>query len=438
MSKRAILFSVLFVLILWLPTPGHAWNAEITARIFQDAASFSPNRFRRMVKNHRPLLQIMAADALAKDHEGRSPKRAVQRAAVALAASRDDPENAIEKTLEAALFLLQATRPADNGALLETLSGATSCQQAQFDGIQYIQDIDVRIAITRRAAIDVRKTVSGWAAGRRTDAEAAEAVATAYHLAVNDLVDLMATLWRQTTQDTANTTSLKKRIWHGKSAAGALALPKGFDPVGRLTDYYRALNSSFASQRTQQVRTAAPVPDGVFLFKFKGLKIITREGQQLRNVWKENHKETTDEPTRSTSTTPVPVDLRDEPRPDQTESTVDTGKRVPRQVVHRPLASGPTPPSGYLDEQTVERVIAGMLPALQLCHERATMGSGLVGTIAVMFTVKQDGTVADIEVVENTLHSDELADCIVQHIRNARFGSPGKDAVRIRYPFVFQ
>ena len=442
--KNRIVQILLFVLILSLTAAdASAWNADLTARLVLDAASFSPNRLRRMVKKHASLLQIMAETSLAQPLAGKSPNRAKDRAVRALANSRSDPETALQELVNVSRFLLEAGRPASSPALLETFAHSRSCRQAEFDGIQYVGDLRDRIEITRRATEDPRRVIAGWAAGRREEPEAAEALATAYHVAVNDLADLMATLWKESNQDTANTTSPKKRIWHGKSEKGGLSLPKGFDPVVRLADYYRDLRTDFSEKRADKVKTQAPVPDGVFLFKFKGLKIISKEGQQLKNIWQDRHPEAKDgaEPPPP-SDTPEPIDIRDEPRPDlpingETRS-FDTGKRTAREVVHKPLSSGKPAQKGYLDEQAVERVIGRLVPSIRVCYEKATQGSGVMGTLAVMFTVNVDGSVGDVKIVENTLRLPELGDCLVSLLEGAKFPPPGKDPVSIRYPFVFQ
>ena len=59
-------------------------------------------------------------------------------------------------------------------------------------------------------------------------------------------------------------------------------------------------------------------------------------------------------------------------------------------------------------------------------------------SVAVMFTVKLDGTVGDVEIVENTVGSDALAECVAAEVGRASFPPPDGDVVRIRYPFVFQ
>jgi hypothetical protein len=441
MSRR-ILFSVLLLLMAF-PGAAFSWNGETAAQILTDASEFAPKKLRGILKKNRDLLPIMTETAFAAAPSPIGAEDATERAVTALKKARTDPENALRSLTEALAYLLYASRPAESEEMLETVAASHSCHQAEFDGIQYIDRIDQRIALTKETLKEEKGAVRLWESGRGDPQRAAEAVARSYHVAMNDAVDLMATLWKQATQDTARTGSKKQRVEHGESEAGALSLPLGYDPIPGLPGYYEGLGSDLANRRLREKGSKSPVPKGLFLLNFKGLKVITKEGQQLKEKWKKDHADPTAEPN-------AVVDEKDDAPTAPTRLKMDADTSAPRassidqeqQHESRPVEHKPLKPKakrrGVLDQGAIETVMSRHVDGLVRCYETCPGLNDRIGTIAVMFTVKLDGTVGDVEVVENTVGSDALADCVSAEVKRATFPPPDGDVVRIRYPFVFQ
>lgn len=436
---------LIFILALMLPVSAGAWTAPLYSQMILDAADFSPNRLRSLIKKQRDLLEFMAESAVDLPVDGKNPEMAMAQAVEALKKSRNDPEGAVRTLVETGRFLLAATRPTDSKPLLEKINLSTGCQQVEFDGIEYFDSLESRVVISRSATEISRKAVFAWAAGRQAELAAAEGVDIAYHVTVNDLADLFATLWKTATKDTANTASAQKRIWHGKSPKDGLYLPKGYDAVPQLAEYYRDLNSPFAQNRLKKTKTKSPIPTEFFLLKLKGLKIISKEGAQLKQMWEKDHVENEPAAPEQQPKEPAPgqgpLDIRDEPRPDlplaapAESQSLDKRETLP---VHHEAMTAKKQQTGILDQESIEQTISARITAIRSCYHSTVADTGAVGTIAIMFTINLDGSVSDVEIAQNTINSQELADCLVALIQKTRFPAPKKDVVRIRYPFIFQ
>jgi hypothetical protein len=448
--KLKNLVNILLLALFFFPSLCFGWDAKTTAQIVNDATLFAPNRMRGVIKKNRAVLQMMAEASIERLKSGQKPQSTLAPAVQALKNFRQDPETAAQAIMDAAVFLLESSSLTNDPDFEQQITEAYCAHQAEFDGIQYINEIRGRMKIARFAAALSRRDFSNWATANAPQSLAAEAIATAYHVAVNDTADLMATLWRSATGDTANTASPGRRLPYRKNRANALWLPKGHDPVPKLADYYRQINSGYALKRLEKVKTTAPVPDGVYLFNFKGLKIITKDGQQLKTIWKKTHKDNSPIENDVAPVEPIEpikpiepvaaIDLETPPAPElpmASSGGTDLGQRKERRVVHSRL--GPSQKrNGVLNEAAIEREITRHLPALRSCYERLSAGSDMTGTVTVNFIVVLDGSVGDVKVVQNTTGSFSLGQCIEDLLSTARFPSPQNDPVSIRYPFVFQ
>lgn len=113
---------------------------------------------------------------------------------------------------------------------------------------------------------------------------------------------------------------------------------------------------------------------------------------------------------------------------------------VDRATEPRPEAPPYEPPpdtlAGYVRAQ-----VRAHRPELRRCYERALAESpGLRGRLAIRFTIQPDGSLTDVEVRDDELGSDALAECVVAVVR-AWTMPPELSSVRratVTYPLVFQ
>ena len=441
--KRFLLLVLIITMPFFAPDNARAWNEELGIRIMLDATKMAPNRVRSLFRGNKQTLGPMLYNALSEPVAGRNPAHAYDQAVADMKDATANPEKALRSFVELARFYFAATQPTADTNVLDQLAKADSLQQVEFDGIQYIADHKERIEISRRATENARKNVTAWLADRGTDLAAAEGVALSYHVTVNNMADLMATVWKEASSDTANTASKRKRIWHGKGKGAVLSLPKGFDPVPYLKEYYRDINSAFADNRIEHVGEKPPVPKGLYLFNIKGLKIITKTGHEQREEWKEAHTEPTPTPAPESASAPKQQpDIRQQPRPDMPSLPLAPipGQAVPmsHSVHHRPMESENKGPQGTLDEASIEETIGRKLPQLRACYQRVQRTTNASGNIVASFIIATDGSVNQVDIVDDTMHSEEMNQCVVQALRTAHFPKPEGDAVTIRYPFIFQ
>lgn len=113
---------------------------------------------------------------------------------------------------------------------------------------------------------------------------------------------------------------------------------------------------------------------------------------------------------------------------------------IARRSVARPKASvAHTTVLGSMDRSLISDVVKRNSPRLTAAYERELRKDPtLSGKLVVRFTLADDGTVAEIEVVSDTLGSDDLADAIEKIFLHMRFPSPGEGSeMVVTYPLVF-
>ncbi len=79
--------------------------------------------------------------------------------------------------------------------------------------------------------------------------------------------------------------------------------------------------------------------------------------------------------------------------------------------------------------------------ALVACYETALKRNpNLSGKIVLRFTIGQIGKVTKVEIEADTMHDDEVNQCILARAMNWRFPAPQSrsDGVQFAYPFIFQ
>lgn len=94
-----------------------------------------------------------------------------------------------------------------------------------------------------------------------------------------------------------------------------------------------------------------------------------------------------------------------------------------------------------LDPQAVIAKIRQYRGALVACYETALKRTPtLAGKITLKFTIGKVGKVTQVEVEVDTMHDEDVKQCIIDHAQSWRFPPPksGNDAVQFSYPFIFQ
>ena len=117
---------------------------------------------------------------------------------------------------------------------------------------------------------------------------------------------------------------------------------------------------------------------------------------------------------------------------------VETSHHEVKQISGRVLDSAPEVESGDIDRDSLARFVKVRLKSIQACYERELKrNTSLKGKIVVRFVIAETGRVKDVDIDENTMGSDEVANCIKTTIRawTTQFHPSGE--VPVSYPFVF-
>jgi TonB family protein len=129
--------------------------------------------------------------------------------------------------------------------------------------------------------------------------------------------------------------------------------------------------------------------------------------------------------------------LRDQPR----ISTADIGggPRTERRVsVVRAEPPALDDPIEGFDPSLLARAIRSHLAQVRACYERALKRRpDIGGKLVLRFTLTPAGTVASVEVEEDTLGDPEVTACVRAAIGLWRFPAPPRK-VEVSFPFVFQ
>jgi hypothetical protein len=121
---------------------------------------------------------------------------------------------------------------------------------------------------------------------------------------------------------------------------------------------------------------------------------------------------------------------------------VGTGSKAEKKV--RAVVQDAAPQDldpGDLDPQAVIAKIRQYRGALVACYEAALKRNPtLAGKITLRFTIGKIGKVTKVDIEADTMHDDDVSQCIIDHAKNWRFPPPqsGSDGVQFSYPFIFQ
>jgi TonB family protein len=110
-------------------------------------------------------------------------------------------------------------------------------------------------------------------------------------------------------------------------------------------------------------------------------------------------------------------------------------RRVPSVKTEPPALDGPV--AGF-DAQLLARTIRGRLAEVRACYERALKRRpDIGGRLVLRFTLTPAGTVASVDVDEDTLHDPDVTACVRNAVARWRFPAPPR-SVEVTFPFVFQ
>lgn len=121
---------------------------------------------------------------------------------------------------------------------------------------------------------------------------------------------------------------------------------------------------------------------------------------------------------------------------------IGTGDKAEKQVKAIVKESAPQDLDGNdLDPAAVAAKIRQYRGALVACYEAALKRNpNLSGKITLRFTIGKIGKVTKVDIEVDTMHDDEVNQCISDRAINWRFPPPqsGSDGVQFAYPFIFQ
>ncbi|MFO0593715.1 MAG: AgmX/PglI C-terminal domain-containing protein [Myxococcaceae bacterium] len=93
-----------------------------------------------------------------------------------------------------------------------------------------------------------------------------------------------------------------------------------------------------------------------------------------------------------------------------------------------------------MDKELIRKVIASHRDQVRYCYELALQQSpSLAGKVSVGFMVSSSGTVPTANVVQSTVASNTIGDCLVTRVRSWQFPvAKAAGGYRVTYPFVFK
>jgi outer membrane biosynthesis protein TonB len=116
-----------------------------------------------------------------------------------------------------------------------------------------------------------------------------------------------------------------------------------------------------------------------------------------------------------------------------------TGTRAERDVSSRLKVDKPIIEGGHADLDAIAREIRARRKAIAACYERALKQQPtLSGKLVIRFSIAAAGTVAAVDIDEDTLGAPEVGACTRGMVLRWRFAPPAEAPVEISFPFVFQ
>jgi hypothetical protein len=99
------------------------------------------------------------------------------------------------------------------------------------------------------------------------------------------------------------------------------------------------------------------------------------------------------------------------------------------------------PTRGTVPSAAVKQRVAGALPAITACYDRALpRRPGLHGNLLIEFVIAADGSVphASARPVDQALDDDDVVACVVAEFRKLSFPKPSGDRAVVSHPLRFE
>lgn len=115
-------------------------------------------------------------------------------------------------------------------------------------------------------------------------------------------------------------------------------------------------------------------------------------------------------------------------------------ERVVRGRLRPPSDADDESGSGAFDVRIVIRMINTRQSAIRACYERELRSDPtLSGRVRITMTIQESGSTTAVNVLENTLGSDAVGECVVRVVRGFRFNpGPTDGSVTYQFPFIFE
>lgn len=452
-KKKLSLFLAVILLVPAWPGISSGWTRKAHLLILEDALRFAPTRLRELVeaqagpKGEELLIQM----AVVLGEAPRDPDLVLGDAIRVLSLKSLKQEEKIRVLVELSRVVLEASSP--TGISAETLDRSTSCFQAEWDGFDKFNRLKDRLEITRRALAPVHERLRAYGEDGGRMREASEALATCYHLAVNDLADALYSVWSGATQDTAAWfTSKGDRVWH-RPEGGPLSLPRGFDPIPTLRVYYEGIGNSFVRKRIAKGQ-GVPPPPGSFYTLTMPLTLVTAKGQALIERWEADHPPATGEtgPREEQSQSKAGglkgrvnriknvfsggSAIRERDLKEETEAKAPLLK--PAGSESREDGVGLVQPNSS-DRQAVFETMRGARPQILSAYKLSLNRGGGAGKVVAEFQLSPEGkVVGPVRFIEDQVGDPKLRADLTNIIKRLQFPSTLGKPLQVRYPIVFQ
>jgi hypothetical protein len=125
---------------------------------------------------------------------------------------------------------------------------------------------------------------------------------------------------------------------------------------------------------------------------------------------------------------------------DDADAGYDAGKVVSVKSTGGPAAVGPGPCSGTCGGTAtgaLSSALRGRAQSAQGCYNRALRTSEVSGSLTVSVQVGPGGQVCNASLANDSVHSNEIASCVLSRFRGQTFPPPSGGCVTVNIPIAF-
>ena len=102
------------------------------------------------------------------------------------------------------------------------------------------------------------------------------------------------------------------------------------------------------------------------------------------------------------------------------------------------LKTGNSNFTGHCEKSDIQRVVSRKSRTIRYCYSKELLtNANIAGRVKIMWIIKEDGTVGDVEIIEDTINNEHMANCIKRQIKKWKFSEPVGGECKIVYPFIF-